>query len=74
MNLFIFAWTAVALAVYFAPTFIAWNKLQGPGVFAVNFLLGWSIVGWAIAMVWALSPDHAQVDRGIDYGRHTAVR
>ena len=74
MNLFIFACMAVALAIYFAPTFVAWNKLQGPGVFAVNLLLGWSIVGWAIAMVWALSPDHAHVDPGIDYGRHTPAR
>ncbi|HZR20158.1 MAG TPA: superinfection immunity protein, partial [Verrucomicrobiae bacterium] len=25
------------------------------GVFLVNFLLGWSIIGWILALVWAVS-------------------
>ena len=24
------------------------------GILAVNFLLGWSIVGWIIALIWSL--------------------
>ena len=74
MNLFVFACMATAIAIYFAPTIVAWNKIQGPGVFAVNLLLGWSIVGWAIALVWALSPDHAHAHSSVDYGRYTTPR
>jgi hypothetical protein len=64
MNLFIFIFIAATFAIYFAPTMVAWNKHQAPGVFAVNFLFGWSVVGWAVAMGWALAPDEHR--RSID--------
>jgi hypothetical protein len=52
MDFLIFA--VVLLAIYFAPTIVAWGKPQVLSVFALNLLLGWSIVGWGIAMIWAL--------------------
>lgn len=44
------------LALYFLPTIIAvLNKHCGNkiGIFCLNLLLGWSIIGWIIALVMA---------------------
>ena len=47
------------LAVYFIPTFIAFGKHKSNrgAVFALNFFLGWALIGWVIALVWALKQD-----------------
>jgi hypothetical protein len=42
---------------YFVPTFVAFyrqhhNRLA---IFVLNLLLGWSFIGWACALVWALT-------------------
>jgi hypothetical protein len=44
-----------APALYFLPLYEAWRR-QHPnltGVGLVNLLLGWSIIGWVAAIVWA---------------------
>src|SRR5882757_4628229 len=33
------------------------NKRNVGAIFALNFLLGWTLVGWVVALVWALSHD-----------------
>ena len=45
------------LALYFLPTIIAQQKGHRSlgGIFALNLLLGWSLLGWIGALVWALS-------------------
>ncbi|KAA0126724.1 superinfection immunity protein [Chryseobacterium sp. SN22] len=42
---------------YFIPTFIALSrkKTNTLSIFALNLLLGWSLIGWAGALIWALS-------------------
>ncbi len=45
------------LAMYFLPTILAavrrhWSS---GGIFAVNFLLGWTFFGWIAALIWAMS-------------------
>lgn len=51
------------VAFYFLPTIIgaARHKTNLVGIFLVNFLLGWSIIGWIVALVWAVSTE--RVDR-----------
>ena len=59
------AWTlwlillAVCLIIYFIPTIIAVNrkKTNAGAIFALNLFLGWALVGWVVALVWALSVD-----------------
>ena len=48
---------AVALAVYFFPFLVALRRRHHSvaAVFALNLLLGWTFVFWALALVWALS-------------------
>ncbi|WP_419804777.1 superinfection immunity protein [Terriglobus sp.] len=48
---------ALGLALYFLPTIIAQQKRHRSlgGIFVLNLLLGWSLLGWIGALVWALS-------------------
>lgn len=41
------------------PTFIAFSRKHPSkgGVFALNFFLGWTFIGWVISLVWALSDN-----------------
>jgi hypothetical protein len=50
----------VGLILYFLPTLIAASRNHPSvlGIFVVNFLLGWSVIGWVVALVWALSQPH----------------
>ena len=55
----------IGAAIYFAPTFVAFhpehhNKVA---IFAFNLLLGWTVLGWALAMVWALTATVPHVPR-----------
>lgn len=46
---------ALSLAIYFLPCIIA-DKRGHPNImaiFALNLLLGWTFVGWVVALVWA---------------------
>jgi hypothetical protein len=47
----------VGLALYLLPTLVAKRreKRNLAAIAAVNILLGWTFVGWVIALVWALS-------------------
>lgn len=47
----------IFIPFYFIPTFIAFSRKKGNtgAIFALNLLLGWSLIGWAGALIWALS-------------------
>lgn len=52
----------IALAliiIYFLPTIIAYERghKNTLAIFVLNILLGWSIIGWAIALIWAVLKD-----------------
>jgi predicted RNA-binding Zn-ribbon protein involved in translation (DUF1610 family) len=47
--------SVVSLAIYFIPTMVAGGKENGGAVFIVNLFFGWSLIGWVIALVMALS-------------------
>jgi hypothetical protein len=52
-------WAVLACA-YFAPSIIA--KEQNPkrslgAIFALNLILGWTVIGWIVALIWALTKD-----------------
>jgi hypothetical protein len=44
---------ALATLMYFLPSIIGHNKHNAAGIFLVNFFLGWTIVGWVVALFWA---------------------
>jgi len=45
------------LALYFLPTLVGWNKKNHEAIFALNLLLGWTCIGWIVALVWAFTRD-----------------
>lgn len=47
----------LSLFIYFLPTVIA-NRNDHhntTGIFLVNLLLGWTLIGWVAALVWSVS-------------------
>ena len=51
----------ILIPSYFLPTIVALMRKQHntTSIFILNLFLGWSLVGWVVALVWALkNPDH----------------
>lgn len=50
---------AFLLLVYFLPTVIAIsnNRKNKVAISVLNILLGWTFIGWVIALVWSLMKD-----------------
>ena len=44
---------------YFLPFAIAFNRRRANtgAIFALNLFLGWSLIGWVVALVWALKEE-----------------
>lgn len=51
-----FSFFLAALVLYFFPMYEAYIQKQPNffSIFALNLLLGWTLVGWVVALVWAL--------------------
>ena len=49
----------VGVLFYLLPTVIAVSrsKPNTGAIFAVNLFLGWSLIGWVIALAWSLMAD-----------------
>lgn len=50
---------AVAVALYFVPTWVARNRAHrnATAIFMLNLFLGWTFLGWVVALVWAVKKD-----------------
>jgi len=48
---------AFCLIPYFLPTIVAMmrNHPSAGGIFLVNFFFGWTVLGWILCLVWAVS-------------------
>jgi hypothetical protein len=53
------SFVAFLLLIYFLPTIIASsrNHRNVDAIFILNLLLGWIILGWIIALIWAMTND-----------------
>lgn len=47
--------------MYFLPAIVGRNKRDAAAIFVVNFLLGWTVIGWFVALIWACMADQAPV-------------
>ena len=49
----------VGFVFYFLPAIIAFgcSKRDAVSILVLNLLLGWTMIGWVIALVWALKQD-----------------
>jgi hypothetical protein len=53
----ILVFAIVALPMYFLPSIIGRNKNNFNSILLLNIFLGWTFIGWIIALVWAVSTD-----------------
>lgn len=52
---------AIALAIYFLPSIIGYNHRNANSICLLNLFLGWTVIGWIVAMIWAVSEDKKEV-------------
>lgn len=45
------------LGIYFLPTIIGMKKKNVVAIFVLNLFLGWTFIGWLIALIWATMKD-----------------
>ena len=50
------------IGAYFLPTLIAVinNRSNQTAIMALNFLLGWTFIGWVVALIWSLTDPKPQ--------------
>ena len=43
---------------YFLPTLLAYcyRHKSAPSILVINLFLGWTIIGWVVALAWAVNP------------------
>jgi hypothetical protein len=51
--------------MYFLPSIVALarSKRDIAGIILLNFFLGWTMIGWVVALVWAVKADAPAVAR-----------
>lgn len=51
-----------SLLPYMAPTVVAAYRdhPRKSAIFFINLLAGWTVIGWIVALVWALSGDRGE--------------
>lgn len=50
-------WLVTLLTMYLVPAIVAMARHHhnGGAIFALNLLLGWTLIGWVASLVWALT-------------------
>src|SRR6266481_3822734 len=56
------------VVLYFLPAIIGRDKSDATGIFLLNLFLGWTLVGWVAAFIWAIASGRPH------YVRYVPVR
>lgn len=64
-GLFFFPFFGFGFVMYFLPSIIALarSKRDILAIFLLNLFLGWSVIGWIVALIWAVKTDFPAVVR-----------
>jgi len=56
---FFFPFFGFGFVTYFLPSIIALirSKRDITGIVLLNFFLGWTMIGWVVALIWAVKTD-----------------
>ena len=59
LGLLLFPLFGFGFVMYFLPSIVALarSKRDLVGIFLLNLFLGWSVIGWVVALVWAVKAD-----------------
>ena len=60
----------IVLGLYFLPAIAARKKTFGTQVFLLNLLLGWTLLGWVIALVWAAKHEEPKTSKPLTLKAH----
>ena len=47
----------VIIALYFLPSIVGYNCKKASGIIILNLFLGWTLLGWVGALIWAVSGE-----------------
>lgn len=58
-TIFFFPFFGIGFVMYFLPTIIAAikSKRDTVAILLLNLFLGWSVIGWFVALIWAAKND-----------------
>jgi Superinfection immunity protein len=64
-SMFFFPFFGVGFVMYFLPSIIALarSKRDILAIILLNFFLGWTMIGWVVALIWSLKTDVVYVYR-----------
>jgi hypothetical protein len=64
-HLFFFPFVGFGTVMYFLPSIVALarSKRDLLAIFLLNLFLGWSVIGWIVALVWAVKTEPVVVVR-----------
>jgi hypothetical protein len=53
----------IIVGLYFLPAIVAFNRNRHNkgAIFVLNLFLGWTVLGWVVSMVWAVSSSQPPV-------------
>lgn len=56
---FFLPFIGLGFIMYFLPSIIALarSKRDIAGIILLNFFLGWTMIGWIVALIWAVKTD-----------------
>lgn len=59
LGLMFFPFFGFGFVMYFLPSIVALARSKRDlfSIFLLNFFLGWTMIGWIVALVWAVKAD-----------------
>jgi len=65
LSAFFLHFLGFGFVMYFLPSIIAFarSKRDTAAIVLLNFFLGWTVIGWVVALVWAVKTDIPMVVR-----------
>jgi T4 superinfection immunity protein len=59
LSVFFLPFFGFGFVIYFLPTILAFarNKRDTSAILLLNLFLGWTMIGWVVALVWAVKTD-----------------
>ena len=63
--IFFFPFFGIGFVTYFLPSIVAIvrSKRDIAGIILLNLFLGWTMIGWVVALIWAVKTDVPAVAR-----------
>jgi len=52
-----FIYFAIIVLIYFLPSIIGKNKKNASAILVLNLFLGWTFIGWVVALIWSYTKD-----------------